>query len=87
MPIKRERNLVFHDRRVAGSVDDTEVGYCGFALLEFDGESVLISYVDETGAVLLRERWTRTGDSARGEVVDFSADLLTLERPIQHLVT
>ncbi len=33
MPIKRERNLVFHDRRVAGSVDDTEVGYCGFALL------------------------------------------------------
>ena len=86
MPVKRERNLVFYDRRAAGSVDGTQVGYCGFALLDFDREALVISYVEETGKVLLREKWIRTEDGARGEVVDYDPDLLTLERPIDRLV-
>jgi 3',5'-cyclic AMP phosphodiesterase CpdA len=85
-PVKRERNLVFYDQRVAGSVDRTEVGYNGFALLEFDGANLEVSYVEETGRVLLREKWVRTQEGARGEVLDFEADLLTLERPIEELV-
>ena len=86
MPVKRERNLVFYDRRAAGSVDGTQVGYCGFALLDFDREALVISYVEETGKVLLREKWIRTEDGARGEVVDYDPELLTLERPIDQLV-
>ncbi len=84
--VKRERNVVFYDQRVAGSVDRTEVGYNGFALLEFDGAELVVSYIEETGRVLLREKWIRTQDGARGEVLDFEADLLTLERPIEKLV-
>lgn len=86
MPVKRERNLVFYDRRATGSVDGTPVGYCGFALLDFDREALVISYVEETGKVLLREKWIRTEDGARGEVVDYDPELLTLERPIDQLV-
>ncbi len=86
LPVKRERNLVFSDQRVAGSVDHTEVGYNGFALLEFEGAALVVSYIEETGRVLLREKWVRTEDGARGEVLEFEADLLTLERPIDELV-
>ncbi len=86
LPVKRERNLVFSDQRVAGSVDHTEVGYNGFALLEFDGPALVVSYIEETGRVLLREKWIRTDDGARGEVLEFEPDLLTLERPIDELV-
>jgi len=86
MPVRRYRNLVFYDRRVAGSVDGTDVGYNGFALLSFDREALEIRYVDETGKVLLREKWTRTEDGARGEVLEFETDLLTLEAPIEELV-
>ncbi|MFQ5943699.1 MAG: metallophosphoesterase family protein [Anaerolineales bacterium] len=86
MPVRRDRNLVFYDRRVAGSVESTEVGYCGFAILEFQRESLVVSYVEETGKVLLRERWVRSPTGARGEVLDFEADLLTLVRPIDQLV-
>lgn len=86
MPIRRQRNLVFCDRRVAGTVDGTQVGYCGFAALEFDGDRLVISYRQETGEVLLRERWSRTSDGARGEVLDCRDDLLTLLQPIERLV-
>ncbi len=71
---------------MAGSVDHTEVGYNGFALLEFDGPALVVSYIEETGRVLLREKWVRTDDGARGEVLEFEPDLLTLERPIDELV-
>ena len=86
VPVRRDRNLVFYDRRVAGSVDNTDVGYCGFAMLEFHREALVIRYVDETGKVLLRERWVRSEEGVRGEVLDFESDLLTLERPIEDLV-
>ncbi len=46
----------------------------------------MVSYIEETGRVLLREKWVRTEDGARGEVLEFEADLLTLERPIDELV-
>ena len=86
IPVKRERNLVAHDRRSSGNVDGTEVGYCGFAFLEFEDEALVISYRDETGMNLLTERWLRTEDGARGEVLHHEPDLLTLERPIEELV-
>jgi hypothetical protein len=68
-PVKRERNLVTHDRRPSGDVDGTEVGYCGFAFLEFDSEALEISYREEIGMNLLTERWLRTENGARGEVL------------------
>ena len=86
LPVKRERNLVFSDQRVAGSVDHTEVGYNGFALLEFEGAALAVSYIEETGRVLLREKWVRTEDGARGEVLEYESNLLTLVRPIDELV-
>jgi hypothetical protein len=85
-PVKRERNLVAHDRRVSGDVDGTEVGYCGFAFLEIDNEALEISYRDETGMNLLTERWLRTENGARGEVLHHEPELLTLEQPIEELV-
>jgi hypothetical protein len=85
-PVKRERNLVAHDRRSSGNVDGTEVGYCGFAFLEFEDEALVISYRDETGMNLLTERWLRTKDGARGEVLHHEPELLTLERPIEEIV-
>ena len=85
-PVKRERNLVAHDRRSSGDVDGTDVGYCGFAFLEFENEALEISYRDETGMNLLTEIWIRTADGARGEVIHHEPELLTLERPIEDLV-
>lgn len=85
-PIRRQRNLVFHDQRVAGTVGGTEVGYCGFASLEFDGPDLTISYRQETGEVLLRERWVRTPEGARGEILECRDDLLTLVQPVERLV-
>jgi hypothetical protein len=85
-PIKRNRNLVAHDRRVSGNVDGTEVGYCGFAHLEFENEALTVSYRDETGHVLLSERWVNRDHSPKGEILNCETDLLTLERPIEELV-
>lgn len=85
-PIKRDRNLVVHDRRASGDVDGTEVGYCGFALMEFENKALVISYRDETGQVLLSERWTQTPQGAHGEVIHVASDLLTAEQAIEQLV-
>lgn len=85
-PVRRDRNLVAYDRRPAGTVNGKPVGYCGFAYLEFDGDRLTISYREETGRVLLRERWTRTPEGARGEVLECREDLLTLVQPIEKLV-
>ena len=86
MPVRRDRNLVFFDRRISGSVEDTSVGFCGFATLEFEREDLVIRYIEETGRVLLREKWTRTESGTRGEVLGYEADLLTTAQPIEKLV-
>ncbi len=69
--IKRtDRSLVVVDERKAGVVDGVEIGYCGFASLAFDGPNLEISYADEKGFLLLREKWVRgPGGSATGSVV------------------
>lgn len=83
---KRNRQLVFSDERV--NCDSTnhiagrqQLGYCGFALLRFDGERLTVGYYDETyeseqaakGVApppLLEEQWTwdRKSGIATGEV-------------------
>lgn len=64
----RERPLVFTDERRAGVAGDVPVGYCGFAVLRFDGPSLTVAYFDEAEQQLLEERWMRTPDSVRGAV-------------------
>jgi hypothetical protein len=85
---KEPNTAVFSDQRRAGNTDDgTAVGFCGFALLEFRAEQLVIRYVDENGKRLLEEKWVQQGDKLAG-----SAELLEnspgfeVYRPIQDLV-
>ena len=57
---ERERNLVFHDERSyqANTIHDEDIGFCGHALLTFDGDELVARYYDESGTCLLVERWT-----------------------------
>lgn len=66
----RNRNLVFSDERIdcetTNQIDaKQQLGYCGFALLTFEGPSLRVDYYDEREeAPLLVERWSydaRTG--------------------------
>jgi hypothetical protein len=67
---------VFSDQRLAGTTPDgTVVGFCGFALLDFRDELLVVTYVDEEGDQLLRETWVQQGGGLSG-----SAKLL-INRP------
>lgn len=87
LPVRRDRNLVAHDRRIAGQVNGTQVGYNGFAFLEFLGRDLKVSYRDDTGRVLLREEWSTAEGGARGQISEVAVDQLTLEQEIEALVT
>lgn len=85
---QRERNLVFYDRRQADIVDGVPIGYCGFAVLSFEGQALKISYEDENGVVLLEERWVSEPEGpSRGEIVSADADALAFMQPPQALVS
>jgi len=76
-PKHKEAPLVFVDQRKAAEVDGDPVGYCGSALLEFAGPTLVVTYFDECGKELLVEEWTssaRAGGSV-GRVVKASPDL------------
>ncbi|MEW6509900.1 MAG: metallophosphoesterase [Bacteroidota bacterium] len=62
---KRESALVFYDSRVAATVEGDPIGYCGNGLLEFDGQRLVIRYIDEMGTELLVEEW-KSGGRAGG---------------------
>jgi hypothetical protein len=57
---KRERHLVCYDHRAhpANAIDGPAIGYCGNALLHFEGPTLTARYDDENGTTLLAERWT-----------------------------
>lgn len=70
----RHRNLVFSDERIcAQSTNDIDarkqLGYCGFAFLEFAGPKLTVSYYDEkkgTGS-LLKETWIWNSKSGKAQ--------------------
>lgn len=88
---RRERGLVFSDERVdpratAEVGGEDQLGYCGFAMLRFDGPTLSVRYLDDTGAELLEERWTiEAPDTLRGSVSG-GAELKTF-RPLEALVS
>ncbi len=85
---KEPNPAVFSDQRqAAATADGTRLGFCGFALLEFRSEQLVVTYVDENGQKLLKEKWINKGRTLTG-----SAELLNHEpgfewyRPIEDLV-
>ena len=58
----------------------------GFAVLNFEGEALTISYEDENGLVLLEERWVSEPGGLTGEIVSADSDSLTFVQPAQALV-
>jgi Calcineurin-like phosphoesterase len=88
---RRERQLVFSDER-----EDTRAtaevgakgkfGYCGFAMLRFEGRTLTVRYLDDIGNELLEERWTvDASGTARGSVSGGAE--LTRFRPLETLVS
>ncbi len=63
--------LVFYDRREAARIGrdgKTPVGFNGFALLEFRGESLTVEYRDIEDRTLVREQWRVERDGRLGGV-------------------
>ncbi len=80
LPDRTGPNLVCVDeRRLPRPIDGEAIGYCGFALLRFDGPTLDVSYVDEHGTKLLEERWVRDGAGVVGSVV-YGSPGLTIAR-------
>jgi hypothetical protein len=50
--------LEFVDTRAYDSPEGIDVGYNGLASLRFDGESLVVRYLDLTGVDLVEEQWT-----------------------------
>jgi hypothetical protein len=78
---------VFSDQRLAGtSADGTQIGYCGFSLLDFRAERLVITYIDENGKLLVRETWTQQDGAVHGsaELLDSSPGF-EVYRPIEDL--
>ncbi|HMK38820.1 MAG TPA: metallophosphoesterase, partial [Bacteroidota bacterium] len=69
MPVEIEKPThlqvpaVFVDNRVSDQKEDPPIGYCGNALLEFEGPRLLIRYFDELENELLVEEWQSGGKS------------------------
>lgn len=71
---KRPRHLVCYDTRPnpANAIGHEPIGYCGYALLGFDANTLTVQYYDETegGPLLLEERWVidRATHQAAGSI-------------------
>lgn len=57
---------VFLDARHHLDVGHTPVGYCGYAMLDLDGPTLTVRYLDEYHTLLVEERWTRAADGMHG---------------------
>ncbi len=75
----RRRPLLIWDQRQNRRVQDTEVGFCGFADLQFELDQLVVSYRDQTGRVLLKEAWRQTRDGLEGTVLQLDAGLTVLD--------
>jgi hypothetical protein len=74
---QKHRNLVFSDERISAESTNyvdakQQLGYCGFALLKFDGPILTVLYYDERqdSEPLLKEiwKWDKDLGTAKGEV-------------------
>jgi hypothetical protein len=85
--LRPDRKPVFIDDRQADMVDGTAVGFCGCALLRFDGPTLVVEYIDEMNRVLLSERWTRGATGVTGSVAVHTTDpAFRLMAPITSMV-
>jgi hypothetical protein len=68
------RKPVFLDNRLVTTVNGTEIGHCGYAMVRMAapaagrGATVTIRYVDDRRTTLLEERWEQTAQGNRGRV-------------------
>ncbi len=87
-PDKSARDvLVFSDERTAREVGGVPCGFCGFALLRFDGTKLSIEYRDEQNETLLIENWQQTQQGLLGELqATENTHTLTFCRPMEDLV-
>jgi len=65
-PKREDVPVAFADERKTGDIDGEAVGYCGSALLEFNGATLAVRYYDELGEELLAEQWTSGGRGGGG---------------------
>lgn len=80
--------VVFSDQRYARTLKhDTKVGLCGFALLQFQGQELVVTYKDELDHTLLQETWRQSGETLVGSVQLFeTAPSFVRSRDIEDLV-
>ncbi len=60
-PAHLEVPVVFVDNRIADTTEDPPIGFCGNALLEFEGPLLRVRYIDEMQEELLAEEWVSGG--------------------------
>jgi hypothetical protein len=60
-PAHLEVPVVFVDNRISGQEEEPAIGYCGNALLEFEGPVLRVRYIDELEQELLVEEWVSAG--------------------------
>jgi hypothetical protein len=64
--LKRTRPLLLTDRRKKTDLEGIPLGFCGFALLRFDGSQLAIEHRDEENTLIFEERWTSSRLGATG---------------------
>ena len=85
---KEPTPAVFSDQRLAGTAaDGSRIGFCGFALLDFRAEQLVVTYIDENSRRLLRETWVQKDGKLSGsaELMESSPGF-ELYRPLEDLV-
>jgi hypothetical protein len=82
-PKNNDLPLVFVDNREQTKVDGEPTGFCGNALLEFEGARLVVRYYDETGEELLAEGWTSNGRTGgvTGTILNASQHLKWFREP------
>lgn len=86
-PAHLEVPVVFVDNRVADRKVEPAIGYCGNALLEFEGPLLRVRYFDELAEELLAEEWMSGGSSGgvQGKI-KYASRNLTWLRHKEYLV-
>ena len=85
---KEPTPAVFSDQRLAGTAaDGSRIGFCGFALLDFRAEQLVVTYIDENSRRLLQETWVQKDGKLSGsaELMESSPGF-ELYRPLEDLV-
>lgn len=72
--VTRDRPLLLTDRRKREDVDGVALGFCGFAMLRFDGPQLNIEYRDEEDTLVFEEKWTSNKVGATGRKLSILED-------------